>query len=165
MLRHGSDVKVYWENSASIIPPHDGGISEAILKGEVRQTTGSHEAKDVTIEMTDRYFAELSKLVSPTNLKFCYSPMHGVGLPFTQRAISLLHPETTMIVVEEQAHPDPEFSTVAFPNPEEKGALDLAMRTADHHGLRLVMATDPDADRLVFLISPLLTLGHRGEGR
>ena len=64
-----------------------------------------------------------------------------------REVMSRLNLESQMIVVEEQAKPDPDFPTVRFPNPEERGALDLAMATADRHSISLVIANDPDADR------------------
>lgn len=74
--------------------------------------------------------------------------MHGVGLPFVQSILSAFNfPSSSMHIVEEQAKPDPDFSTVKFPNPEEKGALDLAMKLADDKGIEIVFANDPDADR------------------
>jgi len=83
--------------------------------------------------------------VSP--LRVVYTAMHGVGLPWVQRAFELFGHKDP-IIVQEQAQPDPDFSTVSFPNPEEQGALTLSMRCADEHGINIVIANDPDADRL-----------------
>ncbi|KAK3208219.1 hypothetical protein GRF29_96g1786018 [Pseudopithomyces chartarum] len=82
------------------------------------------------------------------NLRFVYTPMHGVGLPAMQQCVEDLGIASQMVVVEQQAQPDPEFPTVKFPNPEEKGALDLAIATADASSITLILASDPDADRL-----------------
>lgn len=73
--------------------------------------------------------------------------MHGVGHKFFSPIMDALN-VTGFFPVKEQVKPDPDFPTVAFPNPEEAGALDLAMKTADENGVKLVLATDPDADRL-----------------
>lgn len=101
-----------------------------------------------------------------TSLKFVYTAMHGIGAPFAKRAFECFHlPE--FVPVQEQIQPDPEFPTVAFPNPEEgKGSLvskcddvdmrsilmivfqSLAIRTADRANADLILANDPDADRL-----------------
>jgi len=86
-----------------------------------------------------------------------YTPMHGVGLPFMQEAVKLLQLDGHMRVVAKQALPDPEFSTVPFPNPEEKGALDLAKAEGLREGCNLILANDPDADR--FAAAELLTDG------
>jgi phosphoglucomutase len=82
------------------------------------------------------------------NIRFVYTPMHGVGLSAMTRCAETLGVSSQMIVVEAQAQPDPDFSTVKFPNPEEKGALDLAIDTADGSSIQLILASDPDADRL-----------------
>lgn len=74
--------------------------------------------------------------------------MHGVGLPFARSAFTAFDfPASAFLVVPEQAQPDPDFPTVRFPNPEEKGALDLAIAHADDEGATVVLANDPDADR------------------
>jgi phosphoglucomutase len=75
--------------------------------------------------------------------------MHGVGLPYAKSILSAFNfPLTTHFhIVQAQADPDPDFPTVKFPNPEEKGALDLAIKTADQEGVEIVCANDPDADR------------------
>lgn len=80
-------------------------------------------------------------------LVFVYTPMHGVGLVPMEATLKALGSHDRMIVVQEQAQPDPEFPTVAYPNPEEAGALDLAKATADQQNVRLIVANDPDADR------------------
>ena len=81
-------------------------------------------------------------------VRFAYTPMHGVGLPFAKSALSAIgFPAETMHVVDTQAQPDPDFPTVKFPNPEEKGALDEAIAAADAAGIMLICANDPDADR------------------
>lgn len=78
--------------------------------------------------------------------KFVYTPMHGVGHATMSKLCASLGIDG-IITVLEQEQPDPDFSTVKFPNPEENGALDLAMKTADNSGVTLIVANDPDADR------------------
>lgn len=74
--------------------------------------------------------------------------MHGVGLPFVQSILSAYNfPSSSLHMVPEQSNPDPNFSTVKFPNPEEKGALDMAINLAEKENLKIVFANDPDADR------------------
>jgi phosphomannomutase len=83
---------------------------------------------------------------NPGDLKIVYTAMHGVGTETAQRVFN--HAGfATLILVDEQCTPDPDFPTVAFPNPEEPGAIDLALKKARDFGADLVIANDPDADR------------------
>ena len=150
--------KVYWGNGCQIIPPHDAGIA-ASIDANLEPTTWDvnvleQESALVTHalqQVEEGYLATVSKIASVSNpeasLPFVYTPMHGVGLPFFTSVIRQLGLESKMHVVKEQAHPDPDFPTVRFPNPEEKGALDLAKQVADQNGVKLILANDPDADR------------------
>jgi len=80
--------------------------------------------------------------------KFVYTPMHGVGWSFMEEAVKRTGLDSeSMVVVQEQKEPDPDFRTVKFPNPEEHGALDLAISAASSNNVNLVLANDPDADR------------------
>lgn len=161
--------KVYWENGAQIIPPHDAGISSSIEANlepwksvdyakvtEELVRSNQHLCSNVLAdqEIIDDYMNTVTKSLSssiPTAsmiLKIAYTAMHGVGRPFATglfKKFGLL----PMIETIEQVLPDPLFPTVAFPNPEEgKGALKLAMATAERNGCSLILANDPDADRL-----------------
>lgn len=80
-------------------------------------------------------------------LAFVYTPMHGVGLVPMEATLKALGSHDHMVVVREQAQPDPDFPTVVYPNPEEAGALNLAKATADQQNVRMILANDPDADR------------------
>ena len=82
----------------------------------------------------------------PTLGSFVYTPLHGVGGLVLPDVCGSLGVEN-FVSVPLQAQPDPDFPTVKFPNPEETGALDLAMQTADQEGRTLIIANDPDADR------------------
>lgn len=150
--------KVYWENAVQIIAPHDAGISESIKANlepktwDVAGITSSDLCLDKTAEMKDAYFESLApqkiSLSEGTafSVHFVNTSMHGVSEPFVSRAFKLfgLVPPTH---VPEQQFPDPDFPTVTFPNPEEKGALDLAMKTAVTNNINYVLAQDPDSDR------------------
>ncbi|KAI9493550.1 hypothetical protein BDB00DRAFT_822476 [Zychaea mexicana] len=151
--------KVYWENACQIIPPHDKGIAATILN-HLTPWTWDYNLIDTSDlcaepeEVIDNYFKDLAGLSrfrsdnEASSLKFAYTAMHGVGTPFAKRAFEVfgLPPFFT---VDEQIMPDPDFSTVEFPNPEEgKGSLSLAIQTADRSGAHLILANDPDADRL-----------------
>lgn len=155
--------KVYWSNGCQIIPPHDTGIANAILQNlkPVSWDTSVVDSPSLLVEgslglVRDQYHRAILAAARPEdatipmdpNLKFVYTPMHGVGLPAMQECVKNLGILSQMTVVQAQAEPDPDFPTVKFPNPEEKGALDLAMQTADDSSISLILASDPDADRL-----------------
>lgn len=150
--------KVYWENAVQIIGPHDVGIAQSIMQHleprvhDASRVMESDLCVDCTEEMKKGYFCSLSNLRAKmlsfdgASVAFVNTSMHGVGDPFTSKAFEIagFSPYTP---VKEQQHADPEFPTVKFPNPEEKGALDLAIATADAKGASYVLAQDPDADR------------------
>ncbi|KAF2477834.1 uncharacterized protein BDR25DRAFT_330481 [Lindgomyces ingoldianus] len=155
--------KVYWSNGCQIIPPHDSGIADSILNNLKPVTWDTSVVDDgcLLIEgslglVRDNYFNAIRAAARPEgvyvatdpNLKFVYTPMHGVGLIPMTLCMENLGLASQMTVVDAQAKPDPDFPTVKFPNPEEKGALDLAIQTADAASVSLVLASDPDADRL-----------------
>lgn len=162
--------KVYWENGCQIIPPHDHGIAASIDKNLTPWTwsMSQEEAALVdTIDLTEQYLETVKTNLVDTfiegspngshphgdlEIPFVYTPMHGVGLPIMTKVCQLLKAEPRMHVVEQQAKPDPDFSTVSFPNPEEKGALDLAIDCADKNGCQLILASDPDADRFAVAV-------------
>eukprot|EP01116_Phalansterium_solitarium_P023725 TRINITY_DN8464_c0_g1_i1.p2 TRINITY_DN8464_c0_g1~~TRINITY_DN8464_c0_g1_i1.p2 ORF type:complete len:588 (-),score=211.57 TRINITY_DN8464_c0_g1_i1:188-1951(-) len=152
--------KVYWTNGAQIVSPHDKGIATEIDANlapwpiDVPALLKSALVHDPVEELIRKYYAAiLSKCCyhraenAAAKVPVVFTPMHGVGKEWTARAFETfgLPP---YIPVPEQIEPDADFPTVSFPNPEEKGALDCAMRTADRNNARLVIANDPDADRL-----------------
>ncbi|CCH46357.1 Phosphoglucosamine mutase [Wickerhamomyces ciferrii] len=153
--------KVYWNNGCQIIPPYDQSIAESILQN-LRPADNawdidnvfkiSKENKSLLFskeEILTAYLLHINANLLKTkvpDVKFIYTPMHGVGLEVFSKVISMLG-TNSLLTVGEQAQPDPYFPTVKFPNPEEKGALDLAMKKADEQGIDLVLANDPDADR------------------
>jgi phosphomannomutase len=156
--------KVYWGNGAQIIPPHDRGISAAIDEvGQISEIPllDAADARargflhDVPESLGERYLDEVLALrrhpEAPKDLSFVYTPLHGVGGAWVERAFRRagfrkLH------VVPEQAEPDGDFPTVQFPNPEEKGAMDLALALAERTEADLILANDPDADRLAVVL-------------
>lgn len=142
-----------------IIPPHDVGIAAAIdaqteLWDLPSDVTCSELVKDPLHMVTQRYYYALQQDLSfrprqdnPKAAPVVYTPLHGVGLPWVQKAFTSFNLPPPIPVVE-QALPDPDFPTLTFPNPEEgPGVLDLAFATAKAHGAKLVLANDPDADR------------------
>nr|GAT58011.1 predicted protein [Mycena chlorophos] len=156
--KNDNGYKVYWENAVQIIGPHDKGISTSIAENLEpkswlnEQLDSSPLCVDRTEEMKDAYFANLANLNltrslnGNTNLRFVNTSMHGVSHAFVSRAFKLFG-FAPYIPVAEQKEPDPEFPSVAFPNPEEKGALNLAIKTADTQGATYVLSQDPDSDR------------------
>lgn len=156
--------KVYWEDGAQITPPHDTGIMaevKAITDFADTKTMDMDEAIKagllVTIgaEVDDAYMAELKKLVINQDaidkygkeLKIVYTPLHGTGNIPARRILKELGFEN-VYVVPEQELPDGEFPTVEYPNPEAKEAFTLALELAKKVDADVVLATDPDADRL-----------------
>ena len=140
--------------SSQIINPTDGFIAVEIaavtsLKSLPRGTKWTILGEDVITE----YIQRTIKLAPrPGDLKVVYTAMHGVGTETVQRVFN--HAGfATLILVDEQCTPDPDFPTVAFPNPEEPGAIDLALAKARDFGADLVIANDPDADRCAAAIN------------
>ncbi|PIL23725.1 hypothetical protein GSI_13475 [Ganoderma sinense ZZ0214-1] len=147
--------KVYWENAVQIIGPHDKGISLSIRENlEPRPLNLDSLASSPLLKKYDNlayleYIASLStswSLNAQTALKFINTSMHGVSDAPMSKAFKSFG-FAPYIPVSAQQQPDPDFPTVKFPNPEEKGALDLAMATATEQGANYILAQDPDSDR------------------
>ena len=156
--------KVYWEDGAQITPPHDAGIMDEV-KAVTDYATVKTMDKDEAVKaglyesigqaVDDRYMEELKKNVlhpeaikeASADLKIVYTPLHGTGNIPVRRVLKELG-FTNVFVVPEQELPDGEFPTVSYPNPEAKEAFELALNLAKEKDADLVLATDPDADRL-----------------
>ena len=151
--------KVYASDGAQIIPPDDARIAEAAANAppssfvSVGEPAGATQVID-EVELIAAYrraaFAFLDP-DGPRQLRIVYTPMHGVGgavLPGLLQAAGF----GTVSIVAAQAEPDPSFPTVAFPNPEEPGALDLAFADAVRLEADIILANDPDADRLAVAV-------------
>lgn len=156
--------KVYWEDGAQITAPKDKEIIQEVNAitdfGEVKTMT-LEEAKaaglyrEIGSEIDDRYMEELKKLVlhpeaiknQGDKLKIVYTPLHGTGNLPVRRILKELGFEH-VYVVKEQELPDGNFPTVSYPNPEDKAAFKLALKLAGQVDADIVLATDPDADRL-----------------
>ncbi|WP_069171015.1 phospho-sugar mutase [Streptomyces griseus] len=143
--------KVYLGDGSQIVPPADTGVAAAIaavgpLDGVPRPESGWEVLGE---EVEAAYLARTDAVLtpgSPRTARTVYTAMHGVGTPVLTAAFARAgFPEP--VLVAEQAEPDPAFPTVAFPNPEEPGAMDLAFATARRARPDLVIANDPDADR------------------
>ena len=141
--------KVYLGDGCQIVPPADTEISAAIdAVGPLADVPRAAQWGRVDEALVDAYVADVAGLVEPgpRELRWVYTPLHGVGLE-TVRAVVDRAGFEAPYVVQQQAEPDPDFPTVAFPNPEEPGAMDLALALAAEVDADLVVANDPDADR------------------
>ena len=156
--------KVYWEDGAQITPPHDNGII-----AEVMAIKDYHEVKTMSkedaiaqglyvsfgTEIDDKYMVELKKQIIHQDVidemadKFSivYTPFHGTGNLPVRRVLKELGFKNVYVVPEQEA-PDPEFTTLEYPNPEDPKAFKLALELAKEKDADIVLATDPDADRL-----------------
>jgi len=152
--------KAYWSNGAQIIPPIDVGIARAIEGAppakEVPRMSLADAQKSGLVrvvgnDLKEAYLAEVKKLGvrddGDRSIRVVYTPLHGVGDELARRAFADARFPNVTSVPEQQA-PDGRFPTVEFPNPEEKGAMDLAFALARAEKADLVVANDPDADRL-----------------
>jgi phosphomannomutase len=155
--------KVYGPDAAQIVPPMDVGIQRAIEAAppanQVERvadifSTSSPLAAPAPTDILDCYWDEVSAVRSRStgsDLRIVYTPLHGVGKA-TLLEIMRRAGHRGVSPVPEQAEPDGTFPTLTFPNPEEPGTLDLAMARADAVGADLVIANDPDADRLAVVV-------------
>ncbi|WP_433176155.1 phospho-sugar mutase [Actinoallomurus sp. CA-150999] len=156
--------KVYWGDGAQIIPPLDTEISRAIdAVGRVDELPRGADWKVLDDGIVDAYLRSLGRLPlgSARDVSVAYTPLHGVGGEVLRRAFEwsgFPAPD----VVAEQERPDPDFPTVAFPNPEEPGAMDLALELGKGHDL--VIANDPDADRCAVAVGGRLLTGDEVGG-
>ncbi|MFF1443827.1 phospho-sugar mutase [Streptomyces sp. NPDC058295] len=155
--------KVYLGDGSQIVPPADAGIAAEIdaiaaLKDVPRPEAGWQTLDDGVL---DAYLARTDAVLaadSPRTARTVYTAMHGVGKDVLLAAFARAgFPEP--VLVAEQAEPDPDFPTVAFPNPEEPGAMDLAFARARETGPDLIIANDPDADRCAVAVP------HEGDWR
>jgi len=143
--------KVYLADGSQIVPPADAAIAAEIAA--VERVTDVPRAQSgwrlLGDEVLDAYLRDVVAVVrpdAPRALSVVHTPLHGVGAGVLVRAL-VEAGFTAPYVVPSQAEPDPDFPTVAFPNPEEAGAIDAALDAARERGADLVLANDPDADR------------------
>ncbi len=162
--REYNGYKVYWEDGAQITPPHDKNILAEVAKVtefSMVKTMEEKEAREkgflaaIGPEIDDLYMEELKKQsIHPEvikdmakDIKIVYTPLHGTGNLPVRRVLKELGFEN-VYVVPEQEKPDGNFPTVAYPNPESPKAFELALKLAKEKDADIVLATDPDADRL-----------------
>ena len=156
--------KVYWEDGAQITPPHDKGVTEEVMAitdlstvrttdAQSARTSGNYQI--IGREIDDKYIAQVKAQVvnqgaidkMQDQITIVYTPLHGTGNIPARRVMKELG-FTHVFVVPEQELPDGEFPTVSYPNPEAKEAFELGLKLAKEKNADLVLATDPDADRL-----------------
>ena len=155
--------KVYWEDGAQVSVPRDQEIIDEVNKVRITEakTMDKEEAKSrglyivIGEEIDDKYLAELKKLIihpevikeMADDIRIVYSPFHGTGNVPVRRILKELGFKN-VYVVPEQELPDPKFTTLDYPNPEDPKAFTLALKLAKEKDADIVLATDPDADRL-----------------
>lgn len=162
--REYNGYKVYWEDGAQITPPHDKNILAEVAKVnsysnvstmEMERAVAADLYHTISTEIDDKYMEELKKQsIHPEmikemskDFKIVYTPLHGTGNLPVRRVLKELGFEN-VYVVKEQELPDGNFPTVAYPNPEDAKAFELALKLAKERNADIVLATDPDADRL-----------------
>jgi len=156
--------KVYWENGAQIIPPHDQGIAgsirgvhsvTAIPRIDRAEAAARGLLEVLGEDIVSRYLDGVAGLgvhpETPRDVRIAYTALHGVGEKLARRALSEGGFDDVHSVAS-QAEPDGAFPTVSFPNPEEKGAMDRVLALAAEVDADLVIANDPDADRLAISV-------------
>ncbi|QDE31120.1 phospho-sugar mutase [Shewanella polaris] len=157
--------KVYWENGAQIIPPHDSGIAAQIARAATQaipflDLDDAISQQKLTWLQDDFYQTyrqgvfdakELQQRSGQDNVSLAYTAMHGVGADMAEAVLKDAG-FTQVYSVMAQREPDGDFPTVNFPNPEEKGAMDLVIAEAKKHNATLACANDPDADRFAVAV-------------
>lgn len=150
--------KAYWNDGGQLIPPHDKNVIEEVKKiiniSQIKFNKNSKNIKTIGEEIDNKYIEEIKKLsLSPKSIKkqkdtkIVYTPLHGTGGVLIPRCLKE-YGFQKIFTVEEQNIPNGEFPTVKSPNPEEPDALKLSINKAKKVGASLILATDPDADRV-----------------
>lgn len=154
--------KAYWADGAQVTPPHDKNIIAEVEKiTSIDQIELGKNPENITIlgkEFDDIYLARIKGLSMASeavaknhDMKIVYSPMHGAGVKLVPASLRNFG-FTNIIMVEEQSVVDGNFPTVASPNPEERATMSMAIELARKEGAELVIATDPDADRIAIAV-------------
>jgi phosphomannomutase len=152
---HDNGLKVYLGDGRQIVPPADEEIAALIeAAGPVIALPRSDDHLTLGDEIVDQYVAQAARVPqrdTPRDVACLHTAMHGVGTSVLRdAAVSAGFPAPLSVTA--QADPNPDFPTVAFPNPEEPGALDLAIAEGTRSGVGLIIATDPDADRCALVV-------------
>jgi len=152
--------KAYWEDGAQLVPPHDKNVIAEVNQiqsfDQVKFKGDKSKIITVPAEVENEYYNEVNKLIprqdaikKENNIPLVYSSLHGAGITMVPECLKRLG-FTNVIIVKEQEEPNGDFPTVPSPNPEEQSAMKLALAKAKEVNAELVMATDPDTDRVGF---------------
>ncbi|MEL7001136.1 MAG: phospho-sugar mutase [Bacteroidota bacterium] len=163
--REYNGYKAYWNDGGQLVPPHDKNVIAEVKKiesiNQINFTANNNLIVPIGQDIDDKYLDEVQKLsLSPEavesekDLKIVFSPIHGTGITLVPKSLERFG-FTNVSVVEEQAEPNGDFPTVVYPNPEEQEAMSLALKKAQQIDADLVMATDPDADRVGIAVKDL----------
>lgn len=163
-----SGYKAYWNDGGQLIFPHDKNVVAEVGKirsvSDVKWTRNPFLIHPLGKEMDDKYISRIAQesiskdaIIRQHDLKIVFSPIHGTGFPSVPPALKAFG-FTNVILVDEQCTMDGNFPTVVYPNPEEHEALTLSLKKAKETDADLVMATDPDADRVGIAVKD-----HHGE--
>src|SRR5690606_18656104 len=150
--------KAYWTDGAQVVPPHDKNIIAEVNSmtsfEEVKFTPVPETIQTIGPEVEAAYYEEVKKIIpnhdviaKHSAIPLVYSSIHGAGITMVPEALKQIG-FTNIHVVEEQAKPDGNFPTVKSPNPEEKSAMEMVIEKGKAVGATMVMATDPDVDRV-----------------
>lgn len=153
-----SGYKAYWNDGGQLVCPHDGLVIEEVIKitdySQVKLQNNNDNITIIDNSFDKHYFYEVLKLsLNPelvkkhSNIKICYTPLHGTGITMVPKALELFGFKNIHIV-REQAIVDGDFPTCKSPNPEEESAMELGLKLAKEIDADVLLATDPDADRV-----------------
>jgi phosphoglucomutase len=150
--------KAYWNDGAQVVPPHDKNITDEVKKitsfDQVKFKADKSLIHDIGPEVEKAYYEEVKKLIpnkevisKHKDIPLVYSSIHGAGITMVPECLKQIG-FTNIHVVEEQKKPDGNFPTVQSPNPEEQSAMEMVIKKGKEVGATMVMATDPDTDRV-----------------
>jgi len=157
--------KAYWNDGGQVVAPHDKNIINEVNAitsiGDIKFEPKEENIQIIGQDVDEAYIAMVAGLAvnkeaitRQKNLKIVYTPIHGTGITLVPKVLERIG-FTNVTIVEEQATPNGNFPTVVYPNPEEKEAMNLAMQKAQEIDADLVLATDPDADRVGIAVKNL----------
>ncbi|HEV8514652.1 MAG TPA: phospho-sugar mutase [Cyclobacteriaceae bacterium] len=150
--------KAYWNDGAQLVPPHDKNVITEVSAitsfDQIKFTADPSKIKPVSSEVEEAYYKEVinriprrESIQKQKNISLVYTSIHGAGITMVPECLKRLGFEN-LNIVQEQKTPDGNFPTVQSPNPEEKSAMQIALNKAKELNAELVMATDPDTDRV-----------------
>jgi phosphoglucomutase len=150
--------KAYWDDGAQMVPPHDKNVITEVEKikslDDVKWSGGEHAITMIGKEIDEKYIEMVKGLsvypdvcIAQHDLKIIYTPIHGAGITLVPQVLES-YGFTNVHIVEEQATPDGNFPTVAYPNPEETETMSIGLQKAKELDADILLGTDPDGDRV-----------------